>query len=323
MSSRKNPLRLLVVGSVALDTLETPFGVAEDALGGSATYFSVAASTLAPVRVVAVVGEDFPSEHLATLAARTIDLTGLQKEPGRTFRWSGRYGYDLNQAITLDTQLNVFEKFDPQLPAAYADSDIVFLANIHPALQLKVLDQVSDARFTGADTMNFWIEGERDAVEAVFRRVDCVTINEAEARQFAGEANLFKAARAIAELGPEYVVIKRGEYGALLWHDEEIFFAPAFPLEEVYDPTGAGDTFAGGLFGYLAATSTIDPAAVRHGIVVGSVLASYTVQDFSLGRLLQVGRPQIVERMDRFHAMTHLDPTGTILPDEGGDEGPA
>ncbi|MFO7768291.1 MAG: PfkB family carbohydrate kinase [bacterium] len=305
-------MSLLVVGSAALDTLETPFGKAEDALGGSAVYFSVASSALTDVRLVAVVGEDFPTEHIETLAGRPIDLTGLERAEGCTFRWSGRYGFDLNQAITLDTQLNVFEKFDPQLPESYADSEFVFLANIHPSLQLKVLEQVPEAEFTGADTMNFWIEGNRAELEEVFRRVDCVTINEAEARQFADEPNLYRAIRRIAELGPSYVVIKRGEYGSLLWHEGEVFFAPAYPLEEVFDPTGAGDSFAGGLFGYLAATGRVDSLAVRQGVVVGSVLASFNVQDFSLKRLLTVDRVQIAERMERFRSMTHVETTGIL-----------
>ncbi len=309
-------MSLLVVGSVALDTVETPFGKVEEALGGSATYFSVAASLLSSVRMVAVVGEDFPQEHVELLRGRGIDIEGLERVPGRTFRWSGRYSFDLNQAITLATQLNVFESFDPKLPAAYKDSELVFLANIHPRLQLKVLEQTSAGAFTGADTMNFWIDGERDALEEVFRRVQCVTINEAEAREFTSEPNLFRAARKIAELGPEYLIIKRGEYGALLWHEGEVFFAPAYPLEEVYDPTGAGDSFAGGLFGYLASCRAHDPATLRRGIVVGSVIASYNVEDFSLRRLLEVTPGQIAERADHFSSMTQLDTEEFVLPEK-------
>jgi len=300
-------MSLLVVGSVALDTVETPFGRVDEALGGSATYFSAAASLLTGVRVVAVVGDDFPAEHLEMLEKRGIELDGLERLQGRTFRWSGRYGFDLNQAITLDTQLNVFEKFDPKLPGSYRDSEYVFLANIDPSLQLKVLEQASGSIFTGADTMNFWIEGKRDQLEEVFRRVQCVTINEAEARQFTGESNLYRAARKIAGLGPRYIVVKRGEYGALLWHDEEVFFSPAYPLEEVFDPTGAGDSFAGGFFGYIAYCGARDPETVRRGIVVGSVLASYNVEDFSLRRLLEVTPELIEERMDHFDRMTRLD----------------
>lgn len=304
---------LLVVGSVALDSIETPFGRVDEALGGSATYFSTAASLLTSVRVVAVVGEDFPEEHLETLRGRGIDLEGLQRVPGRTFRWSGRYVDDLNQAVTLDTQLNVFETFDPELPDSYKDSPYVFLANLHPALQLKVLEQTSGDAFTGADTMNYWIEGERGLLEEVFRQVDCVMINEAEALEFSGESNIFRAVRVIEELGPEYIVIKRGEYGAVLWHRGEIFFIPAFPLEEVIDPTGAGDTFAGGLFGYLAASEGHQTEDLRRGLMVGSVLASYNVEDFSLGRLLSITREDIIIRAGHFERMIHIESDGSVF----------
>ncbi|MFC1629360.1 PfkB family carbohydrate kinase [Gemmatimonadota bacterium] len=304
---------LLVIGSVALDSVETPFGSVEDALGGSATYFSAAASLLTEVRVVAVVGEDFPEDHLDTLRGRGIDLKGLRREPGRTFRWSGRYVDDLNQAVTLDTQLNVFETFDPELPDSYKDSPYVFLANLHPALQLKVLEQTSADAFTGADTMNYWIDGERKLLEEVFRRVDCVTINEAEALEFSGESNIFRAVRTIGELGPEFIVVKRGAYGAVLCHQEEIFFIPAFPLEEVIDPTGAGDTFAGGLFGYLAAHDRHQTDDLRRGLMVGSVLASYNVEAFSLGRLLAISREDILNRAGQFERMIHIGDEGLVL----------
>jgi len=304
---------LLVVGSVALDSVETPSGSVDEALGGSATYFSAAASLLTPVRVVAVVGEDFPQEHLDTLRERGISLEGLQRAPGRTFRWSGRYVDDLNQAVTLDTQLNVFETFDPELPDSYKDTPFVFLANLHPALQLKVLEQTSGEAFTGADTMNFWIEGERELLEEVFRRVRCVMINEAEALEFSGESNIFLAVRVIEELGPEYIVIKRGEYGAVLWHRGEVFFIPAFPLEEVIDPTGAGDTFAGGLFGYLAACEGHRMEDLRRGLMVGSVMASYNVEDFSLGRLLSITREDIIMRAGHFEKMIHIGNGGLVI----------
>lgn len=304
---------LLVVGSVALDSVETPSGSVDEALGGSATYFSAAASLLTPVRVVAVVGEDFPQEHLDTLRERGISLEGLQRAPGRTFRWSGRYVDDLNQAVTLDTQLNVFETFDPELPDSYKDTPFVFLANLHPALQLKVLEQTSGEAFTGADTMNFWIEGERELLEEVFRRVRCVMVNEAEALEFSGESNIFRAVRVIEELGPEYIVIKRGEYGAVLWHRGEVFFIPAFPLEEVIDPTGAGDTFAGGLFGYLAACEGHRMEDLRRGLMVGSVMASYNVEDFSLGRLLSITREDIIMRAGHFEKMIHIGDGGLVI----------
>lgn len=301
------------MGSVALDSVETPAGKVENALGGSATYFSTAASLFTGVRVVAVVGDDFPEEHVEKLLSRGIDLDGLERKKGATFRWSGRYNLDLNQAITLDTQLNVFESFNPKLPAAYKDSEYVFLANIHPELQLKVLEQTPERKFAGADTMNFWIDSEREALEEVFRRVDCVMINEAEARDFSGESNLFKAAGKLAELGPKYLVIKRGEYGALLWHEGEVFFAPAYPLEKVSDPTGAGDSFAGGFFGYLSSRNAHDPDTVRQAIVVGSVVASFSVEDFSLRRLLDVTSDEISNRVEEFVAMIRFDADGVIL----------
>ena len=306
-------MSLLVVGSVALDSVETPAGKVEDALGGSATYFSTAASLFTGVRVVAVVGDDFPDEHVEKLLSRGIDLDGLERKEGATFRWSGRYSLDLNQAITLDTQLNVFESFNPKLPAAYKDSEYVFLANIHPELQLKVLEQTPERKFAGADTMNFWIDSEREALEEVFRRVDCVMINEAEARDFSGESNLFRAAGRLAEFGPKYLVIKRGEYGALLWHEGEVFFAPAYPLEEVSDPTGAGDSFAGGFFGYLSSRNAYDPDTVRQAIVVGSVVASFNVEDFSLRRLLDVTSDEISNRVEEFVTMIRFDANGVIL----------
>lgn len=301
---------LLVVGSVALDTVETPSGRVEEALGGSATYFSTAASLLTDVRVVAVVGEDFPEAHLDTLRGRGIDLAGLRRSPGLTFRWSGRYTDDFDQAITLDTRLNVFETFDPELPDPYRDSPFVFLANLHPALQLKVLDQTSPEAFTGADTMNFWIEGERDLLDEVFRRVRCVTINEAEARQYSGESDLFSAIGVIAEMGPEFIVVKRGGSGVMLWHDGEVFSLPAFPVEVVRDPTGAGDTFAGGLFGWLAKREEIEVEDFRHGLLMGTILASYNVEGFSLDVLLAISTGDIVNRAGHFERMIHIEGEG-------------
>jgi sugar/nucleoside kinase (ribokinase family) len=311
---------LLVVGSVALDSVETPAGTVAEALGGSATYFSAAASLLTGVRVVAVVGEDFPEAHLELLRDRGIDLAGLRQEPGRTFRWSGSYTDDLDQAVTLDTQLNVFETFDPELPDPYRDSPYVFLANMHPAIQLKVLEQASPEAFTGADTMNFWIEGERELLDEVLRRVRCVTINEAEVRQYAGQTDLLRAIGSVAALGPEYIVVKRGSQGVLLWHQEEIFSLPAFPVEKVRDPTGAGDTFAGGLFGYLAARGGHTAEDLRHGLLMGTILASFNVEDFSLNRLLTISREDIINRAGHFEKMIHIDEGGpmNVLPDLTG-----
>ncbi len=273
---------LLAVGSVALDSLETPFGRREDVLGGSASYFSVCASFFGPTRMVAVVGEDFPEEHVRYFGSRAIDLAGLVRRPGRTFRWKGRYEFDLNTAHTLDTQLNVFAEFRPELPAHYRDSEYVFLGNIDPDLQRTVLDQVRAPRFVACDTMNFWISSKREALLKTLKRVDLLFVNDAEARQLAEEHNVVKAARRILSFGPRAVVVKRGEYGALYFSGDEVFAASAYPLPAVFDPTGAGDSFAGGFMGYLARCRREDHATMRRAIVLGSVLASFTVEQFSL-----------------------------------------
>ena len=298
---------ILVVGSVAFDTIETPFGHGDEVLGGSATYFSTAASFFTGVRLVAVVGEDFPEAHRNFLGARNIDLSGLQVAPGETFRWKGRYGYDLNEAQTLETRLNVFEGFRPQLPESFRDADVVFLANIDPELQLEVLNQVRRPRIVACDTMNFWIAGKREALVSTLRHVDILVINEGETRQLANEPNLVKAARAILALGPRTLVVKRGEYGVLVFGEHSIFSIPAYPLEEVFDPTGAGDTFAGGFLGYLAATGNFSDAAFRKATVFGSVMASFAVEDFSLDRLRSLAWPEIEERFRRFQALTTFE----------------
>jgi sugar/nucleoside kinase (ribokinase family) len=306
-------MSLLVVGSVALDSVETPFGRKEDILGGSATYFSTSASFFTPVRVVAVVGEDFPEQHLNFLRGRGIDLEGLTRESGRTFRWKGRYGYELNEAQTLDTQLNVFQSFSPRLPDAYRDTPYVFLGNIHPELQSQVLDQVRAPKLVAADTMNFWIQGSKPALLKTLKRVNLLFVNDAEARQLAGEHNVVKAARAILAMGPQRVVIKRGEYGALLFEQDHIFACPAFPLAEVFDPTGAGDTFAGGFMGTLATSSgVLDRVLLRRAMVMGSVMASFTVEKFSLERLRDVSRPEIHTRFAEFRTLTHFDDLGPL-----------
>jgi sugar/nucleoside kinase (ribokinase family) len=306
-------MSLLVVGSVALDSVETPFGRKEDILGGSATYFSTSASFFTPARVVAVVGEDFPEQHLNFLRGRGIDLEGLTREAGRTFRWKGRYGYELNEAQTLDTQLNVFQAFSPKLPDSYRDTPYVFLGNIHPELQSQVLDQVRSPKLVAADTMNFWIQGSKAALVKTLKRVNLLFVNDAEARQLAGEHNVVKAARAILAMGPQRVVIKRGEYGALLFDNEHIFACPAFPLAEVFDPTGAGDTFAGGFMGTLAtSTGPVDEALLRRAMVMGSVMASFTVEKFSLERLREVTRPEIHARFAEFRKLTHFDDLGPL-----------
>src|SRR5512144_2892407 len=300
-------MALLVVGSIALDSVETPFGRREEVLGGSATYFSTAASFFGPVPLVATVGEDFPSEHVTFLERRGVDVAGLERRQGRTFRWKGRYEFDLNQAHTLDTQLNVFADFQPVLPPAYRDSSYVFLGNIDPDLQRRVLDQVRAPRFVAADTMNFWITSKRESLLETLRRVDMLFVNDAEVRQLAEEHNVVKAARRILTCGPRALVVKRGEYGALFFSGEEVFAASAYPLPAVFDPTGAGDSFAGGFMGYVARSRREDHATMRRAIVLGSVLASFTVEQFSLERLRTLGPEEIRARFAEARQLAHFD----------------
>ncbi len=298
---------ILVVGSVAIDSVETPFGRGENVLGGSATYFATSASFFTDVNLVAVVGEDFPQEHIDFLRSRNIDLTGLSRESGKTFHWKGRYGYDLNEAQTLDTQLNVFQTFRPKIPAEYANTDYLILANIDPDLQLEVLSQVKTPKVTACDTMNFWISSKPEVLKKVISSVDFLIINEGEARQLTTETNLVKAARAIQAMGAKNLIIKRGEYGVLYFSGNSIFAAPAYPLESVFDPTGAGDTFAGGFMGYLANTGNLSEEGVRQAIVYGSVMASFTVEEFSLNRLRRLDYEQIEARYKSFKRLTHFD----------------
>jgi ribokinase len=298
---------VLIVGSIALDTVKTPFGEVEDALGGTAVYSSVAASYFVPTRIVGVVGEDFPSKHLKFLASRGVDLTGLQIAPGKTFRWKGYYEFDLNQAHTLDTKLNVFEHFAPDLPKSYRDSKYVFLGNIGPELQLRVLEQVTNPKLTVCDTMNYWIENAKDALLEVLKRVDIAFMNDAEARQLCETFSLVKAARQILELGPKVVIIKKGEHGALMVSDSSYFVAPSYPLEDVIDPTGAGDSFAGGFIGYLAYTDDISEQNLRKATIFGSTLASYNVQDFSLRRLASLTHEDIMRRYCEFRQIAHFE----------------
>lgn len=276
-------------------------------VGGAATFFSVAASFFTDVRMVAVVGEDFADEQMQVFGGRRIDLTGLQRVPGETFRWKGEYNFDLNSRETIYTHLNVFDQFRPVLPESYRPTPFVFLANIHPALQLEVLDQVQAPRFVAADTMNFWIDGTPDDLRAVLGRVDALVINDEEARQLSGEANLVKAARVIRNMGPRLLIIKRGEYGVLMTRDEGFFAAPAMPLEDVSDPTGAGDTFAGGFMGYLASAGEITDAAVSRAIIAGSAMASFAVEDFGLDRLLRLTQDEVRGRFDAFKRLTHFE----------------
>jgi sugar/nucleoside kinase (ribokinase family) len=300
-------MSILVVGSVALDSVRTPFGSAEEVLGGSATYFATAASFFADVRVVAVVGEDFSEEHLAFLKSRSIDLEGLRRVPGRTFRWAGEYGYDLNDARTLETQLNVFADFLPEIPQAYTESELVFLANIDPDLQRQVLRQVYSPRLVAADTMNFWIDRKPNALRQLLRSVDVLLINDAETRQLAKEPNLARAARTILSWGPTSLGITRGEYGALMVREDGWFAAPALPLDSVFDPTGAGDCFAGGFLGYLANTMNFQETNIRKAIVMGSVMASFNVEAFSLDRLRRLTYPEIEARYKAFRRLAHFD----------------
>jgi sugar/nucleoside kinase (ribokinase family) len=300
-------MTILVVGSVAFDSVKTPFGQADEIVGGAATYFSLAASLFTDVNLVGVVGEDFSEQHMSLFHGRPIDLQGLQHAPGRTFRWGGEYSYDLNNRETLFTELNVFESFNPRLPEPYRRPDIVFLANIHPGLQLDVLDQVESHRLVAADTMNYWIEGTPDELRRVLQRVDVLLINDAEARQLAGEFNLVRAAAKIRAMGPRTLVVKRGEYGVLLFDQEELFAAPAYPLESVFDPTGAGDTFAGGFLGRLARSDSLDEEALRQAIVFGSVMGSFCVEDFGTRRLESLTQAEVIERYAMFKRLTHFE----------------
>jgi len=299
---------LVVVGSVAFDTLEARGVKKEMVLGGSGSFFSTCAGYFAPVRLVAVVGDDFPAAHLDFLASRNVDVSGVERKVGKTFHWSGRYSDDLSQRTTLDTQLNVFADFRPELPQAWRQSEFLFLGNIHPALQLEVLDQIADPLLVAMDTMNFWIGGsELPTLKKVLERVDLLVVNDEEARQLSGEHNLPKAARAIRAMGPETVIVKRGDAGALLFHDDRVFATPAFPLETVVDPTGAGDSFAGGFMGYIAKARDLSAQSVRRAMVYGTVLASFTVEDFSLDRLRRLQQSEIDARYRAYRDLTHFE----------------
>ena len=300
-------MTVLVVGSVALDSVETPFGRADDVLGGSGTYFSSSASHFAPVQLVGVVGSDYPVEKLEPLRARGVDLRGLERGEGESFRWRGRYRHDLNSAETLETRLGVFSHFRPNIPAEFRRAPFVFLANIDPRLQLDVLGQVERPRLVACDTMNFWIESRRPDLLALLKRVDLITLNDGEARQLTEQANLVKAARWIMEQGPRYVIIKKGEHGAFMFHERSIFFAPAYPLENVFDPTGAGDSFAGGFIGYLARTGDLSEAGMRRAVVYGSAMGSFAVEKFSNERLLEITRDDIETRMREIHRLVAFD----------------
>ena len=296
---------LLVVGSIAFDDLEMPTGKFDDVLGGAATYSSIAASLLGPVRLVGVVGTDFDEGHLDRLRARGIDTAGVERVNGKTFRWRGRYSADLSSRVSLDTQLNVFADFRPKIPAAYRSSPYVMLGNIHPTLQLEVLEQVERPKLVAADTMNFWISGEPKALEAMLKRIDLLMINDEEARELSGIQNICKAAADVRKRGPSKVIIKRGEHGALLFDEHGVFFVPAYPLEEVTDPTGAGDSFAGGLMGYLARAghANATPHTLRCAMFFASALGSFCVEDIGPRKLQSVTRADLAHRIAAFRTL--------------------
>lgn len=302
--------QLLIVGTVAFDAIETPFGKTDKILGGAATYIGLAAAQFKKVdpAIVSVVGDDFPQEHLDLLSNNGINLEGLEVvKGGKTFFWSGRYHNDMNSRDTLDTQLNVLADFQPKVPEAYQDAEIVMLGNLHPAVQLSVIEQMRKPKLVVLDTMNFWMDTTLDLLKQVIAKVDVITINDEEARQLSGEYSLVKAARVIRDMGPNHVVIKKGEHGALLFHNEEMFFAPALPLEEVFDPTGAGDTFAGGFTGYLANSSDITFANMKNAVIHGSNLASFCVEKFGTERMQNLDKKEVKERLKHFKALTQFE----------------
>ncbi|GMT42742.1 MAG: adenosine kinase [bacterium] len=300
-------MSLLVVGTVAIDSVKTPFGEADSALGGSATYFSVSASYFTSVRLVAVIGEDFPKEHLKVFDKHKINTNGLVTLPGKTFRWKGSYGFDLNTATTLETHLNVLEEFKPTLSEEEAGQPFIFLANIDPDLQIKVIEQTNSPKLIALDSMNFWIENKKERLLEAIGMANMIIVNEAEARELTGKPSLIKAAREIMNMGPHSVIIKQGEYGALAFYGNDIFSAPAYPLEEVYDPTGAGDTFAGGVMGYLAKRGEVTGETIRQAMIVGSALASFNVEAFSLDRLTDLNFNDIKDRYNKIKRITLFD----------------
>lgn len=306
-------MSILVVGSVALDDIQTPFGRRTRTLGGACTYFATAASLYTSVGIVGVVGDDFPRQHIDFLVSRGVDVRGLQIVEGETFSWAGRYGEDLGDAETLDTKLNVFANFHPVIPEDLCQSDSVFLANIDPDLQLEILEQVDAPRLTALDSMNFWISSKKESLVRVLSQVNVALLNESEVRQFAEEPNLLRAAQCILDLGPEALVIKRGGYGAMLVVrgrrlEERYFFVPAYPSEHVVDPTGAGDTFAAGFMGYLDRTKVCSLESLRRAVVHGAVVASFTVEDFSIGGLRDLSMDDIQERYEALRQLTYFEP---------------
>ncbi len=300
-------MSVLVVGSVAFDTLKTPHGDVDNILGGAATHFALAASFFTDTKVVAVVGEDFTEEQRKVFEGRRIDLSGLEVSKGKTFRWGAEYGQNPNDRTTLFTELNVFENFRPQIPESYRDCEYLFLANIHPELQLEVMEQVTKPRMVAADTMNYWIERTPEALARMLKQIDVLVINDEEARQLSGEQNLVVAAEKVRAMGPETLVIKRGEQGVLLFSKDDRFAAPGYPLEKVIDPTGAGDSFGGGFAGYLASCRSLSDATLRQAIVIGSVMGSLCVEDFGTRRLEALSRDKVIERYREFKRLTQFE----------------
>lgn len=309
-------MSLLVVGSIALDSIFTPFGETADALGGSAVYFSVAGSLLHPVQVVGVVGSDYPMDALQELACRGIDLSGVERAEGESFRWKGKYSYDLQSRETLETRLGVFADFQPKLPAMASDARYLFLGNIDPELQLGVLDQVPGAELVACDTMNYWIQSKRPALLELLRRVDILMVNDGEARELSGDWNIHRAGRWILDRGPKRVVIKQGEYGALLMARDRAFYVPAFPLESVFDPTGAGDAFAGGFMGYVARTGSLEDDNLRRAMVYGATMGSYAVEQFGIRGFDRVSLESVERRVHAFADLTHV-----ALPEPTAERG--
>ena len=297
-------MSILVVGTVAFDSIETPFGSAERILGGSASYFALGACFFAPVRIVGVIGQDFPQEYLDLFSQRQIDLEGIKKAQGDTFHWRGKYHEDINVRDTLELHLNVLAGFVPDLPAGYRDAEYVFLGNIDPLMQLEVLNQIRRMRLVVCDTMDHWIRESLDGLRQVLKRIEMLVINDSEARLLSGQSNIVRAAREILKMGPKVVLVKRGEYGVLQFSDSSIFATPAYPLEEVFDPTGAGDSFAGGFLGQLARSGDLTQQGIRRAIVYGSVVASFTVEDFGVKRLASIGLHDIEERYRSFAQLT-------------------
>lgn len=299
-------MSLLVVGSVALDSIQTPFGETTDAIGGSAVYFSVAASLLHPVQVVGVVGSDYPMAELQRLSARGIDWGGVERAPGESFRWKGKYSFDLQSRETLETRLGVFADFQPRLPAKFASAEFLFLGNIAPELQHGVLDQVRRPQLVACDTMNYWIQGKKPVLLELLKRVDILMINDSEARELSGDWNIHRAGRWILQRGPKRVVVKQGEFGALLLEPNRTFYVPAYPLEEVFDPTGAGDAFAGGFMGYVARSGDVSSDGLRRAMVYGAAMGSYAVEHFGIGGFDGVTLASVQDRVRAFEDLTHV-----------------